>query len=92
MPSESDRLLVSQIRQGDPRAWETMIARPQMPGWMQMAARFNPVDWGVRAAREVVLPGTSWGTVALYLLLLLALSGVTAAWATSTFRSYQRSL
>ncbi len=70
----------------------TMIARPQMPGWMQMAARFNPVDWGVRAAREVVLPGTSWGTVALYLLLLLALSGVTAAWATSTFRSYQRSL
>ena len=27
MPSDSDRLLVSQIRQGDPRAWETLIAR-----------------------------------------------------------------
>jgi RNA polymerase sigma-70 factor (ECF subfamily) len=27
MPSDSDRLLVQQIRQGDPRAWETLIAR-----------------------------------------------------------------
>jgi RNA polymerase sigma-70 factor (ECF subfamily) len=27
MPSESDRLLIGQIRQGDPRAWETLIAR-----------------------------------------------------------------
>jgi ABC-2 type transport system permease protein len=70
----------------------TMIARAQMPGWMQSAARFNPVDWGVKAAREVVLPGTSWGTVCVYLALLLALSAVTAAWATSTFRAYQRSL
>src|SRR5438132_4966225 len=27
MPSESDRLLIAQIRQGDPRAWEDLIAR-----------------------------------------------------------------
>jgi len=27
MPSESDRLLIQQIRDGDPRAWETLIAR-----------------------------------------------------------------
>jgi RNA polymerase sigma-70 factor (ECF subfamily) len=27
MPSESDRLLIQQIRQGDPRAWETLISR-----------------------------------------------------------------
>src|SRR5437868_7999349 len=27
MPSESDRLLVQQIRQGDPRAWEHLISR-----------------------------------------------------------------
>ena len=70
----------------------TMIARAQMPGWMQTTAKFNPVDWGVRAAREVVLPGTDWSSVAGHLGLLLALSAVTAAWATSTFRSYQRSL
>jgi ABC-2 type transport system permease protein len=59
---------------------------------MQTAAKFNPVDWGVQAAREVVLPGTSWGTVGLYLLLLLLLTVVTSSWATWTFRSYQRSL
>src|SRR6266576_6491912 len=70
----------------------TMIARPQMPGWMQWAAKFNPVDWGVRAAREVVLPGTSWSTVGWHLLLLLGLSALTAGWATWTFRAYQRSL
>ena len=70
----------------------TMIARPQMPGWMQEVAKFNPVDWGVRAAREVVLPGTSWGHVGMYLLLLFLLSALTAAWATYTFRAYQRSL
>ncbi len=27
MPSDSDRLLIQQIRQGEPRAWETLIAR-----------------------------------------------------------------
>src|ERR671931_84001 len=27
MSSESDRLLVQQIRQGDPRAWDQLIAR-----------------------------------------------------------------
>src|SRR6266436_5401919 len=27
MPSESDRLLVRQIRQGDPRAWDSLISR-----------------------------------------------------------------
>jgi ABC-type multidrug transport system permease subunit len=59
---------------------------------MQTAAKFNPVDWGVKAAREVVLPGTSWGAVGWYLLLLLLLSAATSAWATWTFRAYQRSL
>jgi ABC-2 type transport system permease protein len=70
----------------------TMIARAQMPDWMQTAAKFNPVDWGVKAAREVVLPGTDWAEVAWYLMLLFALSAVTAAAATWTFRAYQRSL
>jgi RNA polymerase sigma-70 factor (ECF subfamily) len=27
MPAESDRLLIQQIRQGDPRAWDALIAR-----------------------------------------------------------------
>ena len=41
---------------------------------MQSTAKFNPVDWGVRAAREVVLPGTDWSVVGWHLLLLLALT------------------
>ena len=68
----------------------TMIARSQMPGWMQSTASFNPVDWGVSAAREVVLPDTDWSVVGWHLLLLLALTAVTAAWATATFRAYQQ--
>jgi len=70
----------------------TMMALSNMPHWMQVTTKFNPVDWGVRAAREVVLPGTSWGTVGWHLLALLALTAVTTAWATSSFRQYQRSL
>ena len=70
----------------------TMMARSNMPHWMQIASRYNPVDWGVRAAREVVLPGTSWSSVGWHLLFLLALTAVTTAWATRTFGAYQRSL
>ena len=70
----------------------TMIARTQMPGWMQTAADFNPVDWGVRVAREAALPGTSWGTIGWHLLLLLGLTAVTAGWAAQTFGVYKRSL
>ena len=70
----------------------TLIAKSQMPGWMQGAAAFNPVDWGVKASRAVVLPGTDWGTVALHLGYLAALCAVTAAFADWTLRVYQRSL
>jgi ABC-2 type transport system permease protein len=68
------------------------LARPQMPHWMRITSRFNPVNWGVEAARAVALPGTDWGAVGEYLALLLALSGVTAALATWAFRAYQRTL
>ena len=70
----------------------TLLATSQMPHWMQVAARLNPVNWGVEAARAVVLPNTDWGSVGLNLVYLLLLCVVTAAFATWTFRSYQRSL
>jgi len=70
----------------------TLLAQKQMPHWMKIASRFNPVNWGVKAARGVVLPGTDWGIVAQDLGFLLLLSAVTAGFATWTFRSYQRSL
>ena len=70
----------------------TLLARNLIPNWMRWASRFNPVDWGVRAAREVVLPGTAWGSVGLHLGLLAALSVVTAAFAWWSFRVYERTL
>jgi ABC-2 type transport system permease protein len=70
----------------------TLLAQAQMPHWMRVLARFNPVNWGVEAARSVVLPGTDWGSVGWHLLYLVVLSAVTAGLATWTFRAYQRSL
>ncbi len=69
-----------------------LIAENLMPEWMQWAARFNPVDWGVRAAREPALPGTDWLEVATYLGLLAAFTLLTAGFATWAFRAYQRTL
>ncbi len=70
----------------------TLLATKQMPHWMQVATRFNPVNWGVIAARDAVLPGTDWGSIGLHMIYLLALTVVTTAFATWTFRSYQRTL
>jgi ABC-2 type transport system permease protein len=70
----------------------TFLARSQMPHWMRIAARFNPVNWGVNAARAVVLPDTDWGSVGIDVALLLALTAATAGLATWAFRSYQGTL
>ena len=70
----------------------TLISIRQIPGWMQAAARYNPVNWGVDAARQVVLPHTGWGSVGVHLGLLAGLTVVMTALATWTFRVYQKSL
>jgi ABC-2 type transport system permease protein len=70
----------------------TLISLRQIPEWMREAARYNPVNWGVDAARQVAIPGTDWGSVGTHLGLLFALTIVMAALATWTFRVYQRSL
>jgi ABC-2 type transport system permease protein len=70
----------------------TLLAQAQMPHWMRVLSNFNPVNWGVRAARDVVLPGTDWGSVGAHLGYLFALSVVTATFANWTFRVYKRSL
>lgn len=69
-----------------------LIARPLMPGWMQFAAHANPVDWGARAAREPALAGTNWADTFLYLGLLAGFVLLTSAFATWSFRAYQRTL
>jgi ABC-2 type transport system permease protein len=69
-----------------------LITQRVMPHWMQELARFNPVNWGVRAARDAVVYGRNWDGVGLDLLLLVAATAVTAGFATWTFRAYQRTL
>jgi ABC-2 type transport system permease protein len=70
----------------------SLIARDLMPNWMDWAARFNPVEWGVVAAREMVMPTSDWGSVALYLGLLVVFTTASAAFATWSFRAYRRTL
>jgi ABC-2 type transport system permease protein len=70
----------------------TLISIKQIPDWMRTAAKYNPVNWGVDAARQVVLPGTDWASVGTHLGLLLGLTIVMTALATWTFRVYQRTL
>jgi ABC-2 type transport system permease protein len=70
----------------------TLISIRQVPAWMREGARYNPVNWGVDSARQVVLPGTDWSSVGTHLLLLFGLTIVMGALATWTFRAYQRTL
>ena len=63
-----------------------------MPAWMRAGSRFNPVSWAVSAARQSASAHPAWGSVAGYDLLLLGLAVVLLAFATWTFRAYQRSI
>jgi ABC-2 type transport system permease protein len=69
-----------------------LIPPSQMPGWIAQLSRFNPVNWGVEAARNAVVTGGDWGATGVYLLLLLAATAVTSSFATWCFRSYVRSI
>jgi len=69
-----------------------LIPPRQMPNWIAQLSRFNPVNWGVHAARNAVLAGGHWGASGGYLLLLLAATAATSVFATWCFRAYQRSI
>ena len=69
-----------------------LIARNLIPSWMRGLSLANPVEWAVRASRGQVLPGTDWGKIGLYLVLLTAFTALTGAFATRCFRAYQRTL
>jgi ABC-2 type transport system permease protein len=68
-----------------------LIAQTVMPNWMQQAARYNPLNWGVRAARNAA-EGKDWGPTGIYLLLLAAALTVTTSFASWAFERYRRSL
>ena len=69
-----------------------LIAQRAMPHWMEVASRYNPVNWGAVAARNSIVVGGNWGETAAHLGYLLALTAVTAAFATWTLRRYQRTI
>ena len=69
-----------------------LIQANQTPDWMQRVSRFNPVNWGVHAARNAVLTGGHWAQVWTDVGLLAAAAAATAAFAAWTFGSYQRTL
>ncbi|HEU5423333.1 MAG TPA: ABC transporter permease [Nitrolancea sp.] len=63
-----------------------------LPGWMQVVARFNPVNWTVEVGRETLSAGTDWTLIATRLGLLLLLAVVCTGLATRAFRAYRRSI
>jgi ABC-2 type transport system permease protein len=69
-----------------------LIARTLIPSWMQNASLLYPVEWAVRSARGEALPGTDWGEMGTFLLLLAGFVALTTSFATWSFRSYQRTL
>lgn len=69
-----------------------LIAQELIPGWMQTLSLLNPVEWGARAARGEALPGTDWGEIGGFLLLLALFAAATGSFATWCFRAYRRAI
>lgn len=69
-----------------------LVSVALMPDWIRVISKFNPVNWGTRAARNAVVYGTHWGPAGLYLLFLAAAVTTTSLFATWCFRAYQRSI
>jgi ABC-2 type transport system permease protein len=69
-----------------------LISRGTMPDWIHTVSQYNPVDWGAVAARNAVVVGGEWGSSFAHLGYLLALTAVTAGFATWALARYQRSL
>ncbi|GAA1858937.1 ABC transporter permease [Asanoa iriomotensis] len=63
-----------------------------MPGWMQAAARFNPVNWAVEIGRQTIEADVDWALIGTRMLYLALFAGVLAYLSARAFRSYQRSI
>jgi ABC-2 type transport system permease protein len=68
------------------------MAQNLMPNWMQVVARFNPVNWATQAGRAALSSSIDWSYVLARVGWLCALA-VACGWlATLAFRTYQRSV
>ena len=64
--------------------------RSLIPGWMQVVASANPVEWAVVAGRGALVPSPDWSNVLLHLGYLAAFVLATSLVAVRAFRVYQR--
>ena len=62
------------------------------PHWVEVAARFNPVDWATIAARQSLSADPDWSSVTRHGLYLLAFTLIVGWLSTRAFRTYQRSV
>lgn len=69
-----------------------MMQKNLLPHWMQVATRYNPVNWAVEGARAAAMQKTDWSIVGTRVALLAGLAIVAAFAASRAFARYQRSL
>ena len=69
-----------------------MIDPRVAPHWVNVAARFNPVDWAALAARQSLSADPDWSSVARHGLYLAAFTLIVGWLSTRAFRTYQRSI
>jgi ABC-2 type transport system permease protein len=70
----------------------TFLEANLVPKWIQHVSDFNPVNWAVVAGRAATSSNPDWGLVASRVAFLAGLLGLTLAFATRAFQSYQRSV
>jgi ABC-2 type transport system permease protein len=62
------------------------------PDWIATAAKFNPVNWAIEAGREALTASPDWSLILPRIAGLAVLTILTTAWATRTFRAYQKAI
>jgi ABC-2 type transport system permease protein len=68
------------------------MAKALMPHWIQIVARFNPVNWSVEIGRQTLNANVDWTFVAAHIAYLLVLALACAWLSVNAFRAYQRSI
>ena len=69
-----------------------MIDPRVAPHWVNVAARYNPVDWATVAARQALAADPDWSSVWRHCAYLLAFTLIVGWLSTRAFRTYQRSV
>jgi len=70
----------------------TFLQAHLLPAWIRHIASFNPVNWAVEAGHEALTATPDWTLILPRIAGLLVLTILSTAWATRTFRAYQKSI